>query len=1098
MKNLSLLILLITSTLKVFSQTCPIVSSAWDTHTNSATTFNPYAITTDDYGNVFIAGYFNATAIFNNGVPSISASGGSLFVVKYDKFGNTQWAINAGANSVNDEILGIAVKPDGSEIFITGHFSTVVAFGTNSLTPTISNAAVYSQDIFVAKLIDTGGNRNWTWAVKAGGKGYDVGVSMARDNAGKIYVGGTLDAYTPDGASNEAVVFGALPTINCVQNKDSFVARLSDYGNTAMWDWVKTSTVNVACSVSNDFEDRLNGIAVNKTNGDVFITGFYYQPLGTALISFGSTQFPSTYGYDAYFAKLDTDGNWQWATKAGGPCCANFGDQNGKGIAVDSVGNAFVIGDFTNTMSFGVNSNEISPLTTTGTSSVRDVFLGKINANGTWAWAKKMGGTSPDYGGGIKYHNGQIWGIGSFTSTASFKTTNQLTSAGAEDIFLINLDKNGNWLGDAATSAGGPGVDGFYASTWASQRIAFDVDKNNVPVATGRYNNPATFGSTILTKTNEDSFVFRANCGETPSTSACNATMSAFNPCNALNENFKVMAMTKDASGNTYLAGKVLSLFGVILVGGGGFQVLSTNGTAVVIKLNTNNQAVYVVQGGGANAIINDITLINGNAVVTGDFSGTATFTKFSNISGGASTTLESVTSAGANDIFVAEIQTRNGIFSSFVTTWNWIKYAGGSVNDHASAISTNGTSQVMITGYIGLTASPTNFSPLSIPFTLGTYNMYAAKLTYNITGSPPFQIFSGVDWSYVSTPVQPTSPVTVSDELGVDIVSNAAGEAFVIGHYSFSDFANPSQAPAFGSTVLLPTKFFDIFVAKLNANGTWAWATKAGNNASFASQSRGHSIALGDNNDVYIGASFSLDAGDFQKFGNTAISEIPALNNTQFYDILVGKINGSGQWQWAKMASGSGNDIGGGVAYKNGKVHLTGYFEGTENIGGINITSAGLRDYYFARLTSLGQWLPQYTQRGGGAGQEIAYVKPGNNTMYSLEVDADENDYTVGYHASPATFGTSTLTPANPSLNAVVIKTFCSTCTTSQITLTNPNNNIPTFNPEQKTLSNINATNYVTGGNVLYQAGTFTQLDPGFQVTPAVTLFRVQMGGCN
>jgi hypothetical protein len=166
-----------------------------------------------------------------------------LFVVKYDKFGNTQWAINAGANSQNDEILGIAVKPDGSEIFVTGHFSTVVAFGANSLTPTISNAAVYSQDIFVAKLIDTGGNRNWAWAVKAGGKGYDVGVSMARDNAGKIYVGGTLDAYTTDGAGNEAVVFGALPTINCVQNKDSFVARLSDYGNTAMWDWVKTSVL---------------------------------------------------------------------------------------------------------------------------------------------------------------------------------------------------------------------------------------------------------------------------------------------------------------------------------------------------------------------------------------------------------------------------------------------------------------------------------------------------------------------------------------------------------------------------------------------------------------------------------------------------------------------------------------------------------------------------------------------------------------------------------------------------------------------------------------------------------------------------------------
>lgn len=321
MKEIILVILLIINTVSTFSQTCPSISSAWDTHTDN-NTLNPYAIATDDLGNVFIAGYFNSTSSFNNGVPSISTSSGSLFIVKYDKFGNTQWAVNAGANSLNDEILGITVSPDGSQIFVTGHFSSIVSFGSNTLTPTISNASVYSQDIFVAKLVDNGYNKNWAWAVKAGGKGYDTALSMARDNAGKIYVGGTLDAYTTDGANNEAVVFGALATINCVQNKDSFVARLSDNGTSATWDWVKTSTVNVACAVTNDFEDRLNGIAVNKATGDVFITGFYYQSI-TGLISFGSTQFPTTYGYDAYFAKLDTDGNWQWATKAGGPTNIN-------------------------------------------------------------------------------------------------------------------------------------------------------------------------------------------------------------------------------------------------------------------------------------------------------------------------------------------------------------------------------------------------------------------------------------------------------------------------------------------------------------------------------------------------------------------------------------------------------------------------------------------------------------------------------------------------------------------------------------------------------------------------------------------------------
>ncbi len=1096
MKKILFTILLIINILNVFSQTCPSISSAWDTHTNNGTLI-AQAITTDDDGNIYMAGRFVMSASFNNAVPTINASSGSLYIVKYDKDGNTQWATNAGNNNIYDEILGISVKGDGTEIFITGQFSYNVTFGSFSLSPTVSNGSVNSNDVFVAKLIDTGGNRNWAWAVKAGGKGTDAAVAIARDNAGKIYVGGTLGYYSTDGANNEAVVFGALPNINCVQNQDSFVARLTDNGTSATWDWVKTSTVNVACAISNDFEDKLLALAVNKTTGDVFIAGNYYQPI-SALISFGSTQFPATYGEDAYFAKLDTDGNWQWATKVGGPSPASFGDQYARGIAVDSVGNAFVIGDFSNTMTFGINSNEITPLATGG--SNRDVFIGKINANGTWAWAKKMGGSATDWGGGIDYVNGQIWGIGSFEGTATFKTTNQLTSAGSTDVFLVNLDKNGNWLGDGATSAGGPEVDGYYPTTWADRKIAFDVDKNNVPVAAGRYNNPATFGSTVLNKPIEDSFVFKVNCGETPTISACNATMTAFNPCEVFNENFRIMAMTKDAVGNTYLAGKVVALFGVIMVGGAGFQVFPENGTAIVIKLNTNNQAIYVKQGGGSNAIINDITLINGHAVVTGDFSGVAEFYQFTNISSGLAMSLNAINSAGQNDIFVAEIQTRTSGSFPFITTvtaWNWIKYAGGPVSDHASAISTNGTNQVVITGYIAQTASPTNFSPFSIPFTLGTYNMYVAKLTYNITGFPPFTIFNGVDWSYVSTPVQPNSPTTVSDEIGVDLVSNAAGEAFVIGHYSFNDFANPTQAPAFGTTVMLPTKQFDIFVAKLNTNGTWAWATKAGNNTIAPSQSRTHSIALGNNNDVYIGASFSLQTGDSQKFGNTAISEIPALSNTQFYDILVGKINGAGQWQWAKMASGSGNDIAGGVAFKNGKVHLTGYFEGSINIGGTNITSAGQRDYYFARLTSLGQWLPTYTQRGGGAGQEIAYLKAGINTMYSLVVDTEENDYTVGYHASPATFGNTTLSPPNATTNAVVIKTFCSTCPATPIVLANPSQNIPSANPIQKTASNITASNFITAGNVLYQAGTSIQLNPGFKVDAGV-VFLAQLGGCN
>lgn len=78
-----------------------------------------------------------------------------------------------------------------------------------------------------------------------------------------------------------------------------------------------------------------------------------------------------------------------------------------------------------------------------------------------------------------------------------------------------------------------------------------------------------------------------------------------------------------------------------------------------------------------------------------------------------------------------------------------------------------------------------------------------------------------------------------------------------------------------------------------------------------------------------------------------------------------------------------------------------------------------------------------------------------------------------------------------------MIIKAFCSTCTTSPIALSSPANNIPGYNPEQKTASSITATNHVLSGNLLYQAGIFIELNPGFKVESG-TVFKAHLGGCN
>ncbi len=73
------------------------------------------------------------------------------------------------------------------------------------------------------------------------------------------------------------------------------------------------------------------------SQGNVYVTGMFY---GTA--SFGPYVLNSTGGPDLYVAKLDPEGNWLWAVRAGNSVSASV--TTGNGIAVDGSGNVYVGG----------------------------------------------------------------------------------------------------------------------------------------------------------------------------------------------------------------------------------------------------------------------------------------------------------------------------------------------------------------------------------------------------------------------------------------------------------------------------------------------------------------------------------------------------------------------------------------------------------------------------------------------------------------------------------------------------------------------------------------------------------------------------------
>ncbi|MGC9362177.1 MAG: SBBP repeat-containing protein [Candidatus Syntrophosphaera sp.] len=311
------------------------------------------------------------------------------------------WAVRGGGTE-GEYGNQISTDPDGN-VFVTGWFYSGAGFGATDLASNGEN------DIFVAKL-DPGGN--WLWATSAGGTSNDYSEGVATDGSGNIYIAGSF---------RETVTFGST-TLSADYN-DVFVAKLDPEGN---WLW--------ATSAGGSLSDYALDIAVD-TNGNCFVTGGFED-----VAEFGSTILTvnpeDTMGRDIFIAKLDTDGNWLWARRAGGA-----DPDDGKAITCDSDGNCYVTGVFYDLQAdFGAdifNDNEAD-----------NVFISKLSSGGAWLWTTRATGIWPcySYGAGICLDSsGNVCLTGFFNETITFGSTT-LTCQAFQDIYIAKLSGSGDWL----------------------------------------------------------------------------------------------------------------------------------------------------------------------------------------------------------------------------------------------------------------------------------------------------------------------------------------------------------------------------------------------------------------------------------------------------------------------------------------------------------------------------------------------------------------------------------------------------------------------------------------------------------------------------
>ena len=189
------------------------------------------------------------------------------------------------------------------------------------------------------------------------------------------------------------------------------------------------------------------------------------------------------------------------------------------------------------------------------------------------------------------------------------------------------------------------------------------------------------------------------------------------------------------------------------------------------------------------------------------------------------------------------------------------------------------------------------------------------------------------------------------SSENGFSLATNATGDVFVAGY--FNGTIN------FGGANLVSAGNDDIFVAKFDAAGVHQWSQRFGGTG----VDDAFSIAVDASGNVFVGGQFSGTVN----FGGAN------LVSAGLTDIFLAKYNSAGVHQWSQRFGGTSNDSVGWVAAgPSGVVVFTGYFQGTVNFGGSNLTSAGNLEMFVAKFDAAG--VHQWSQRFGSTGIDIGY----------------------------------------------------------------------------------------------------------------------------
>jgi len=468
--------------------------------------------------------------------------------------------------------------------------------------------------------------------------------------------------------------------------------------------WVIPTTTNQSGASGYGGAGDDQGNAIIEVRGYLYSTGTF-----SGISNFDSTgilSLTSNGGKDIYISKVNAStGDFVWIKGIGGVL-----DDQGLSITGFDMApisdDLYITGNFEGTVDFDPGVG-VANLTSAGGT---DIFILNLDTNGNFKWVKRLWGSANSQATSITLttstNNSTVANIyitGSFEGKVDFNPNNgtyYLTSAGRDDLFVLNLTKVGNFVW--AKRIGSSGQDRAYS-------IANHGSTDDFLNITGTFEatvdfNPATAVANLTADNNGDTFILKLSSagvylwskklgGMTTPLGSSGGPRFIFNKCDTA------------AVKGTYLVGSFEGredfdphLINVL-------KLTSLGGKDVFIaKLTSSGSLLWAKSFGG---IGND----EGQALsfgedclfpviyLTGSFEDKVDFDPGVNI--------VNLTSNGGSDIFVSKFDI-NG-------QHQWVRYWGGPNEDVGYAVANRG-SNMLLTGRFQSTA---NFQLNGPPATL-------------------------------------------------------------------------------------------------------------------------------------------------------------------------------------------------------------------------------------------------------------------------------------------------------------------------------------------------------------------------------------------